>query len=84
VKGPSGGVPVAGTGSSGDMPQKKKKQSNSSANGLEILKWELRKRGIRPTGTQENMVKFFLSYLLIYVWICLAFCFIYLLLVLSR
>jgi hypothetical protein len=39
-----------------DMAPKKKNKS-SGPNGLEILKWELRKRGIRPTGTQQHMVK---------------------------
>lgn len=35
------------------MPKKRK---NSKGNELEELKWELRKRGVRPTGSQQAMV----------------------------
>lgn len=35
------------------MPKKRK---NSKGSELEELKWELRKRGVRPTGSQQAMV----------------------------
>lgn len=42
------------------MPKKRK---NSKGSELEELKWELRKRGVRPTGSQQAMVIVFYKYI---------------------